>query len=100
MLVTIIRSLHYHHSIAPSVAQELVERIDIAIIGVCLPVSESDTRGRVVVIIGAGGGGSPEAVVLLDALGLKMEAADGMILLDEDVVKANDYSQKASDLFF
>ena len=52
------------------------------------------------VITGAGGGGTPASVVLLDALGLKMEAADGMILLDEDIVKVNDYLQTESDLFF
>jgi len=39
-------------------------------------------------------------VVLLDALGLKTEAADGLILLDEDIVKVNDYLQTESDLFF
>jgi len=39
-------------------------------------------------------------VVLLDALGLKMEAVDGLILLDEDIVKVNDYLQTESDLFF
>jgi len=39
-------------------------------------------------------------VVLLDALGLKMEAADGLILLNEDVVKVNDYLQTGLALFF
>ena len=53
--------------------------------------SESDTQGRVLVSTGAGGGGPPAAVVLLDALGLKMDAADRLILMDEDVVKVNDY---------
>ena len=51
------------------------------------------------VITGAGGGGTPASVVLLDALGLKMEAADGLVLLEEDVVKVNDYLQTALDLF-
>jgi len=74
--------------------------MDIALDGVQLPASESDTQGHVVVITGAGGGSTPAVVVLLDALGLKMEAPDGLVLLDEDVVKMNDYLQTASDLFF
>jgi len=91
-IITIVCQLHYHHSIAPSVVQELAERIDIVLDGVQLPASESDTQGRVVVITDAGGGSTTTAVVLLDALGLKIEAADGLILLDEDVIKMNDYS--------
>ena len=74
--------------------------MNITLDGVRLPESESDTQGRVVVIIGAGGGGTPVAVVLLNALKLKMEATNGTILLDEDVVKVNDYSQTVSDLCF
>ena len=96
-LVTIFRLLHCHHSITSSVARELVERIGVTLNGVWLPASESDTQGQVVVITG---GGTMSVVALLDALKLKIKAAAGLILLGEDVVKVNDYSQNASDLFF
>ena len=71
--------------------------MDIALNGVCLPASESDMQGQVVFITGAGGGGTRAALALLDALGLKMEVANGMILLDEDGVKVADYLQTALD---
>ena len=74
--------------------------MDITLDGVWLPASKSDTQGWVVVITSAGGGGTPTAVVLLDAIRLKMEVDNGMILLDENVVKVNGYLQTASDLFF
>jgi len=74
--------------------------MDITRDGVWLPASESDTQGRVVGITGTCGDGTPAAVVLLDELGLKMKAADGLIFLDKDVVKVNEYSQTALDLFF
>jgi len=99
-LVTIVCPLRYLPSIASSVAQELTERIDITLDGIRLPASESDTQGRVVVITDTGGGGTPASLVLLDAIRLRMEAEDGLIILDEDVVKVNDYLQTASDLFF
>ena len=53
--------------------------MDIALDSVRLPVSESDTKGQVVVITDIGGGGTLAAVVLIVALRLKMETANGLI---------------------
>jgi len=45
------------------------------------------------------GGGTMAVVALLDALELKMEVTNGLILLGEDVVKVNDYSQNSLNFF-
>lgn len=84
---------------APPSAGTVARRMSLALASAWLPASESDTRGRVVVITGAGSTGVPPKHSLLSALGLKHNV-DGKNLMDEAQVTPKDYvGPKASKGF-
>ena len=76
---------------APVAARGVAQRMSQALAGAWLPASESDTQGRVVVIVGAGSTGTPPKSVVLSALGLKNHV-DGKVLLDEAQLMPKNYS--------
>lgn len=76
---------------APVAARGVAQRMSQALAGAWLPASESDTQGRVVVIVGAGSTGTPPKSVVLSALGLKNHV-DGKVLIDEAQLMPKNYS--------
>jgi hypothetical protein len=82
--------VHGDIAAAPHAARLVAERLSVALGDALLPASESDTTGRVVIIVGTGDAGIPDKVGLLAALGLKRQV-DDVVLFDEATLEAKDY---------
>ena len=84
--------LHRPLDAAPDAARRVAERMVKALDGACLPASESDTTGRVVVITGAGAGGLVAKEPCLEALGIRREEVDGMMLWAEAHIESRTFA--------
>ena len=85
--------VHQPLDAAPDAARSVAERMIQALDGACLPASESDTTGRVVVITGAGASGLVAKEPCLAALGIRSEEVDGKMLWAEAHTTSRDFSQ-------
>ena len=85
--------MHLPLSAAPDIARSVAERMNHALDSACLPASESDTTGRVVVITGAGISGLVAKEPCLEALGIQSEEVDGIMLWAEAHITSRDFSR-------
>jgi hypothetical protein len=91
--------IHSDMAAAPSVARDVAERMCSTLRDSILPAGDSDTTGRVVVIVGAGVSGVPDVSSLLTALGLKRQV-EHIVLADVAMLATRDYHSQVAGFCF